>query len=209
MKHKRNDKGLSLVELIVAVLIIAVLATAVTLAVTKYVAKSKRVSDAHTAAELRDAATIALNETLQEGWGLSLKRDSTNGKWLGDDGSYVQEKIYGNMCVYCTTKGYHENAGAVSDGCYVTKFYYENKNAKVKVTPSNVTGSFLENFAKRFEAIVGENPPKPKVYKNEYFVVDIDFRSLEGSFSVDVHYTNRADVSNKHLFVDIFEAAEQ
>ena len=208
MKHKRNDKGLSLVELIVAVLIVAVLATAVTLAVTKYVAKSKRVSDAHTAAELRDAATIALNETLQEGWGLSLKRDSTNGKWLGDDKSYGQEKIYGNMCIYCTTKGNPENAGTVASG-YVTKFYYENKNAEVNVTPSNVKGSFLENFAKRFEAIVGENPPIPKVYKNEYFVVDIDFRSLEGSFSVDVHYSNRGDVYNKHLFVDIFEAAKQ
>lgn len=208
MKLRKNQKGLSLVELIVAVLIIAVLATAVTLAVTKYVAKSKRVSDAHTAAELRDAATIALNETLQEGWGLSLKRDSTNGKWLGDDKSYGQEKIYGNMCIYCTTNGNPENAGVVARG-YVTKFYYENQGAKVKVTPSNVTGSFLENFAKRFEAIVGENPPKPKVYKNEYFVVDIDFRSLEGSFSVDVHYTNRADVYNKHLFVDIFEAAKQ
>ena len=208
MKLRKNQKGLSLVELIVAVLIIAVLATAVTLAVTKYVAKSKRVSDAHTAAELRDAATIALNETLQEGWGLSLKRDSTNGKWLGDDKSYGQEKIYGNMCIYCTTNGNPENAGAVAKG-YVTKFYYENQGAKVKVTPSNVKGSFLENFAKRFEAIVGENPPIPKVYKNEYFVVDIDFRSLEGSFSVDVHYTNRADVYNKHLFVDIFEAAKQ
>ncbi|MCR5638533.1 MAG: prepilin-type N-terminal cleavage/methylation domain-containing protein [Lachnospiraceae bacterium] len=208
MKHKRNDKGLSLVELIVAVLIIAVLATAVTLAVTKYVAKSKRVSDANTAAELRDAATIALNETLQEGWGLSLKRDSTNGKYLGNDKSYEREKIYGNMCVYCSTKGYPENAGPVA-GDYVTKFCYQNHGANVKVTPANVTGSFLENFAKRFEAIVGENPPIPKVYKNEYFVVDIDFRSLEGSFSVDVHYTNRADVYNKHLFIDIFEAAKQ
>lgn len=208
MKHKRNDEGLSLVELIVAVLIVAVLATAVTLAVTKYVAKSKRVSDAHTAAELRDAATVALNETLQEGWGLQLKRDSVKGKWLGDNKSYGQELIYGNMCIYCTTKGKPENAGTVTGG-YVTKFYYENKNAKVVSTPSNVKGSFLENFAKRFEAIVGENPPIPKVYKNEYFVVDIDFRSLEGSFSVDVHYTNRADVYNKHLFVDIFEAAKQ
>ena len=205
MKHKRNDKGLSLVELIVAVLIVAVLATAVTLAVTKYVAKSKRVSDAHTAAELRDAATVALNETLQEGWGLSLKRDSTKGKWLGDDKSYGQELIYGNMCIYCTTP---EKAGVAASG-YVTKFYYENHNVKVGPAPANVKGSFLESFAKRFEAIVGENPPKPKVYKNEYFVVDIDFRSLEGSFSVDVHYTNRADVYNKHLFVDIFEAANQ
>ena len=208
MKLRKNQKGLSLVELIVAVLIVAVLATAVTLAVTKYVAKSKRVSDAHTAAELRDAATVALNETLQEGWGSQLKRDSVKGKWLGDNKSYGQEKIYGNMCIYCTTKGNPENAGTVAGG-YVTKFYYENKNAKVVSTPSNVKGSFLENFAKRFEAIVGENPPKPKVYKNEYFVVDIDFRSLEGSFSVDVHYTNRADVGNKHLFVDIFEAAKQ
>ncbi|MCR5638534.1 MAG: prepilin-type N-terminal cleavage/methylation domain-containing protein, partial [Lachnospiraceae bacterium] len=43
---KKNNKGFSLVELIVVVLIMAIIATALTLAVTKYVAKSKRSSDA-------------------------------------------------------------------------------------------------------------------------------------------------------------------
>ncbi|MCR4904426.1 MAG: prepilin-type N-terminal cleavage/methylation domain-containing protein, partial [Butyrivibrio sp.] len=39
---KKNNKGFSLVELIVVVLIMAIIATALTLAVTKYVSKSKR-----------------------------------------------------------------------------------------------------------------------------------------------------------------------
>ena len=61
---KKNNKGFSLVELIVVVLIMAIIATALTLAVTKYVAKSKRSSDAHTAGELKTAAETAVTDYL-------------------------------------------------------------------------------------------------------------------------------------------------
>ena len=59
---KKNNKGFSLVELIVVVLIMAIIATALTLAVTKYVAKSKRSSDANTAGELKTAAETAVTD---------------------------------------------------------------------------------------------------------------------------------------------------
>lgn len=61
---KKNNKGFSLVELIVVVLIMAIIATALTLAVTKYVAKSKRSSDANTAGELKTAAETAITDYL-------------------------------------------------------------------------------------------------------------------------------------------------
>lgn len=61
---KKNNKGFSLVELIVVVLIMAIIATALTLAVTKYVAKSKRSSDANTAGELKTAAETAVTDYL-------------------------------------------------------------------------------------------------------------------------------------------------
>ncbi|MCR5639645.1 MAG: type II secretion system GspH family protein, partial [Lachnospiraceae bacterium] len=59
---KKNNKGFSLVELIVVVLIMAIIATALTLAVTKYVAKSKRSSDANTAGELITAIQTAVTD---------------------------------------------------------------------------------------------------------------------------------------------------
>ena len=58
-KHKKNG-GFSLVELIVVVLIMAIIATALTLAVTKYVARAKRSSDANTAGELKSAMEMAI-----------------------------------------------------------------------------------------------------------------------------------------------------
>lgn len=58
-KFKKNE-GFSLVELIVVVLIMAIIATALTLAVTKYVARAKRSSDANTAGELKSAMEMAI-----------------------------------------------------------------------------------------------------------------------------------------------------
>ena len=60
MNKLKKNEGFSLVELIVVVLIMAIIATALTLAVTKYVAKAKRSSDANTAGELKSAMEMAI-----------------------------------------------------------------------------------------------------------------------------------------------------
>lgn len=64
---KKNNKGFSLVELIVVVLIMAIIATALTLAVTKYVAKSKKASDVNTKGELIAAAQTAVTDFIGNG----------------------------------------------------------------------------------------------------------------------------------------------
>ena len=60
MKILKKNEGFSLVELIVVVLIMAIIATALTLAVTKYVSRAKRSSDANTAGELKSAMEMAI-----------------------------------------------------------------------------------------------------------------------------------------------------
>ncbi len=62
-KVKKNE-GFSLVELIVVVLIMAIIATALTLAVTKYVARAKRASDINTAGELKSAMEMAIMDMM-------------------------------------------------------------------------------------------------------------------------------------------------
>ena len=60
MKEENSKNGgFSLVELIVVVLIMAVIATALTLAVTKYVAKAKKSTDANVAGDLFGVAQKA------------------------------------------------------------------------------------------------------------------------------------------------------
>ncbi len=67
-KKKKNNDGFSLVELIVTVLIIAIIASLLTLAVTKYVKKSKVSADLNTAGELSNAAYIvATNAVVKYG----------------------------------------------------------------------------------------------------------------------------------------------
>lgn len=60
LRINKKNEGFSLVELIVVVLIMAIIATALTLAVTKYVAKAKRSADTNNAAELKAAVEMAL-----------------------------------------------------------------------------------------------------------------------------------------------------
>ena len=64
MKMLKKNEGFSLVELIVVVLIMAIIATALTLAVTKYVARAKRSSDANTAGELKSAMEMAMMDMM-------------------------------------------------------------------------------------------------------------------------------------------------
>ena len=85
---KKNNKGFSLVELIVVVLIMAIIATALTLAVTKYIAKSKRSADANTAGELVTAIQTAVTDyETTEGTltGKTIKVTTIAATWTSDE----------------------------------------------------------------------------------------------------------------------------
>jgi prepilin-type N-terminal cleavage/methylation domain-containing protein len=86
---KKNNKGFSLVELIVVVLIMAIIATALTLAVTKYVAKSKKASDVNTKGELIAAAQTAVTDFIGNGGSFTkigdITYDTKTATWTGTD----------------------------------------------------------------------------------------------------------------------------
>ncbi len=91
---KKNNKGFSLVELIVVVLIMAIIATALTLAVTKYIAKSKRSADANTAGELITAIQTAVTDyetTIGTLTGKTIKVTTTAATWSSDETATTSE----------------------------------------------------------------------------------------------------------------------
>ena len=72
MKNRKNNKGFSLVELIVVVAIMAVLVGVLAPAYLKYVENSRQSKDKNNAEEIRHAVEIALaNETVNEKLGTS------------------------------------------------------------------------------------------------------------------------------------------
>ena len=61
-KSLKNNKGFSLVELIIVIAIMAILAAVISLAVIRYIDKSRRSSDLETAKTIYDAVTYAYAE---------------------------------------------------------------------------------------------------------------------------------------------------
>lgn len=59
---KKNNKGFSLVELIVVIAIMAVLGVAVALAVTKFIPQSQRSTDISNASMIAEAIEVAVND---------------------------------------------------------------------------------------------------------------------------------------------------
>ena len=78
---KSNDKGFSLVELIIVIAIMAILAAAITPALIRYIDKSRKAVDIETAEVIFKAAQLAStseDEEVAEGWALATTVPSGN-----------------------------------------------------------------------------------------------------------------------------------
>lgn len=77
LMKKKNNKGFSLVELIVVVLILGILAVALAPQVMRWVDKAKENSDKNKAKDIESAINIAISEAQSDGWtvgtGLTFK----------------------------------------------------------------------------------------------------------------------------------------
>ncbi len=62
MKKRFNNKGFTLVELIIVVAVIAILATVLAPQYIRYVERSREANDAQIATSIMDAATVAIND---------------------------------------------------------------------------------------------------------------------------------------------------
>lgn len=74
---KKNNKGFTLVELIVVVLIIAIIAAVLAPQVVKYVGQAKTNADKHNAAVLKTEVQAAVANYVAQGYGFNLSLKAT------------------------------------------------------------------------------------------------------------------------------------
>lgn len=133
---KKNNKGFSLVELIIVIAIMAILAGALAPALIKYINKSRRSTDVQNADSLRTAIQTALsNPDAADAAPSGLQ--SAAGIQTGTD-SFSKEvySIVGKAALKTKYKSKANNAPGVGSG-----FYYEVNIAtnEVKVYANNST----------------------------------------------------------------------
>ena len=81
---KKNNKGFSLVELIIVVLIIAIIAVALAPQVVKYVGRSKEDVDKNNAAVLKTEVQAAVANYVAQGYGFNPNLRATPSELLSN-----------------------------------------------------------------------------------------------------------------------------
>ena len=109
MSRKIDNKGLSLVELIVAIAIMAILVGVIAPQMAKYIARAKQVKVEKEASEFMRAAQIALVEVTTQG--NEPKSDSIKNKTESTNPYYKNGTKYGNITNYSVHDGFKSNAG--------------------------------------------------------------------------------------------------
>ena len=103
MRKKMNDKGLSLMELIVAIAIMAVLIGIMAPMMIKHVAKARQVKVEKEASEFTEAARIAYVEVVSKGKGPGA--DSVKNKTKASSPYYKGGTQYGNLTNWTVHNG--------------------------------------------------------------------------------------------------------
>lgn len=108
MSRKTDNRGLSLIELIVAIAVMAILVGAIVPQMVKYVGRAKQVKIEKEASEFVRAAQIALVDVTAQG--NEPKSDSIKNKTESSSPYYKNGTKYGNITNYSVHDGFKTNA---------------------------------------------------------------------------------------------------
>lgn len=103
MTRRVNNKGLSLVELIIAIAIMAVLVGVITPQLVKYVDRARQVKVEKEASEFMRSAQVALVEVTSQG--KEPKSDSIKNKVKSSSPYYRGGQVYGNLTNWSVHNG--------------------------------------------------------------------------------------------------------
>lgn len=139
MKKKMNNKGFSLVELIIVIAIMAVLMVVLAPQFLKYVEKSRLQKDNSAISEITNAIEIACaDEKILD----AISTDGTSFSFTGDEGANKVCSFTGKDALSVELK---EVVGDVT----TSSTTYKNATAGVKINVTNVSGVVtitLDNF---------------------------------------------------------------
>lgn len=143
--EKMNNKGFSLVELIIVIAIMAILAGALAPALLKYVAGSRRSSDISNGQTIATAVETAYTDESATSFGdVALSQVSAIPTTAGTVGEIINNNLTGGVAKFAdakTTK--YKTAGSTGDTThYFVEATYNNSTAKtdVKVYVAKASG---------------------------------------------------------------------
>lgn len=109
MNRKINNKGLSLVELIIVIAIMAILVGVIAPQMVKYIARAKQVKIEKETSEFMRAAQVAFVEVSANG--NAPKEDSIKNRTESSSPYYKSGTKYGNITNFSVHDGFKTNAG--------------------------------------------------------------------------------------------------
>lgn len=132
-KNLKNNKGFSLVELIIVIAIMAVLIAVLAPQYTKYVERSRLGVDADSAAAIKQALTVAVLDPLND---VTTGTVTATWKTVGSDGSVSSSnaKVQTAIQAVVGTKVAPKSNACTKTGAADTVFTYDASTGKVTCT---------------------------------------------------------------------------
>ena len=166
--HRKNNHGFTLVELIIAIAIMAILAAACAPLLIRYIDKSRKAIDIENAEILYKAAEMAAtsgNDDVIDGWNLYAARTDENVAH-----TEVTRNGYRTDLDQSTTDTYHINCIAWARGVNYNQDYWgkhstEWQNALFKCTLDN-TSDLAMKYTDEFLTCLLQDKAKGEIYKH-------------------------------------------
>lgn len=166
-KLKKQNKGFSLVELIIVIAIIAIITAAVVPQIIRYIDKARKQKDVETASVIYEAAALALAST----------DDSVRDAW---------ERKTGKDTFTVTTNGetYELEVIAWARG----SFQYDKNNGEFKNSWNGTANEYLWDYVEEFKANLGQKLGRKYTTKNE--VTPFKYRKTKDPYGVHSQYAD-------------------